>query len=289
MNFFHSLLLLFLLPLAVTAQSLQIQDGAILAEFSVSDSRKVYFSHGNLQYRASTKTWRFAEHQWDFVGTQEHDDMGNFGGNVVGSDNVNASKRYDGWIDLFGWGTSGYKGKKPYMTSVVANDYGDDDNAEMNFDWGVYNKISNGVDENKWRTLTHEEWDYLFYERPRFYYLYALGTVNDVKGLIVLPDNWSMLESPKFIYHGSYAENVYSVDEWLEMESKGAVFFPAAGCRAEGKIVNVTNDGFYWSKTTMGDGVMALAFDFDVVCEPGTERCPKYYGLSVRLVQDVKK
>ena len=27
------------------------------------------FSKGNLQYRASTNTWRFAEHQWDFVGS----------------------------------------------------------------------------------------------------------------------------------------------------------------------------------------------------------------------------
>lgn len=33
--------------------------------FSVAQYKKVYFSHGNLQYQASTNTWRFAENQWD--------------------------------------------------------------------------------------------------------------------------------------------------------------------------------------------------------------------------------
>lgn len=38
-------------------------DGVINALFSVSSTQKVYFSKGNLQYQASTKTWRFAENQ----------------------------------------------------------------------------------------------------------------------------------------------------------------------------------------------------------------------------------
>ena len=42
--------------------------GAINGLFSVSPSKQVYFSQGNLQYQASTNTWRFAEHQYDYVG-----------------------------------------------------------------------------------------------------------------------------------------------------------------------------------------------------------------------------
>ena len=42
--------------------------GAINGLFSVSGSRQVYFSRGNLQYQASTNTWRFAEHQYDYIG-----------------------------------------------------------------------------------------------------------------------------------------------------------------------------------------------------------------------------
>ena len=36
-------------------------------EFSVSATKKVYFSQGNLQYQASTKTWWFAERQYDYI------------------------------------------------------------------------------------------------------------------------------------------------------------------------------------------------------------------------------
>lgn len=45
-----------------------VPEGAINGLFSVSPSKKVYFSQGNLQYQASSNTWRFAEHQWNCVG-----------------------------------------------------------------------------------------------------------------------------------------------------------------------------------------------------------------------------
>jgi len=62
-----------------------------------------------LQYQASTDTWRFAEHQWDFVGD---DTDGNVFENDVKCNNALTSDSYDGWIDLFGWGT----GQKPTYT-----------------------------------------------------------------------------------------------------------------------------------------------------------------------------
>lgn len=51
--------------------------------FSVAADKQVTFSPGNLQYKASTSIWAFAENQYDFVG----------------SDNANISSTYDGWID----------------------------------------------------------------------------------------------------------------------------------------------------------------------------------------------
>ena len=42
--------------------------GLIKGEFSVSATQKVSFSQGNLQYRASTDTWRFAENQFVCIG-----------------------------------------------------------------------------------------------------------------------------------------------------------------------------------------------------------------------------
>ncbi len=67
-------------------------EGSLVGKFSVSSSKQVSFSKGNLQYQASTNTWRFAESQTDYIGAA----------------NKNISATYDGWIDLFGWGTSGY-------------------------------------------------------------------------------------------------------------------------------------------------------------------------------------
>ena len=85
--------------------------GSINGLFSVSATQQVYFSKGNLQYRASTNTWRFAEHQYD----------------CCGSNNQSVSSTYSGWIDLFGWGTSGYNHGavcyQPWSGGVNANNY----------------------------------------------------------------------------------------------------------------------------------------------------------------------
>ncbi len=132
-----------------------IPDGALPGLFSVSATKQVHFSQGNLQYQASTNTWRFAEHQYDYVGTQTADERGNYGGNVSGSDNRSISSTYSGWIDLFGWGT----GSNPTLSSTSYMDYG------TFVDWGG-NPISNGGNTvNQWRTLTIAEWNYLLNTR----------------------------------------------------------------------------------------------------------------------------
>ena len=46
-------------------------NGKLPGKFSVSATKVVCFSQGNLQYKASTNTWRFAEEQYDFVGDTE--------------------------------------------------------------------------------------------------------------------------------------------------------------------------------------------------------------------------
>lgn len=43
-----------------TMSTVNIVDGAIEAPFSVGNGKVVYFSQGNLQYNAATRTWRFA-------------------------------------------------------------------------------------------------------------------------------------------------------------------------------------------------------------------------------------
>ncbi|MBP5583772.1 MAG: hypothetical protein J6X43_07450 [Bacteroidales bacterium] len=237
----------------------------------MSDSTKVYFSQGNLQYQASTNTWRFTEHQWDFVG----------------NDNVNISEKYAGWIDLLGWGTSGYNGKNPYETILNFSDYGNGSNdiVGTNYDWGVYNKISNGRNlAGLWRTLTIYEWYYLINTRVNASNKKGIATVNGVNGLILLPDTWTLPDGMTFTCgtNGDFALNTYSASDWNKMEMNGAVFLPTVIDRAGGDIL-----GVYWSSSACGDKqAYCLFFSYKYL---GISSTPRAYRMAVRLVQDVKK
>ena len=136
-----------------------IPEGAVNGLFSVGEGRVVCFSRGNLQYQASTGTWRFAEQQHQYIGYSNSD---------IAAD-------YNGWIDLLGWGTSGWDGAgascQPWSSSDDYSTYGPVGEFNLtgdysNADWGVYCAIANGGGKaGLWRTLSREEWDYLFFSR----------------------------------------------------------------------------------------------------------------------------
>ena len=289
-------------------------EGAIKFAFSISKDKKVYFSQGNLQYQASTGTWRFAENQWDYVGTQTPDDNGHYGGTIEGSDNANISSTYDGWIDLFAWGTSGWNSKatayEPYSTSTAyynyypggANSYTKYDllGEYANADWGVYNAISNGGNQSGlWRTLTQSEWKYLLKSRENAFNRYGLATVNEIMGIILLPDDWTMPNDLAFVAGHNvwsnnldYTENTYSIEEWKQLEKNGAIFLPAAGSRYGTTVSNIGVYGCYNTSThnssseAMSSRVYYVNFgssSFSV-----SDMGARYSGYAVRLVQDVQ-
>ena len=272
-----------------------VDDGSIHAKFSIADNKYVYFSKGNLQYRASTNTWRFAENQWDYVGTQHGNVSWVNGGTVVGSDNSDISSSYSGWIDLFGYGTSGYI-EKPYNTSKSINNYRQWHIAGTNSDWGGFNVFSNAI--GPWRTLTNKEWDYLINRHSGL--LYGVASVNDVIGLVLLPDEWDLSASNFISQAEDWTSNVYSLQEWEEMQSLGAVFLPAAGYRKGTEVGrNFYDDfelreGFYWSSTGLDSPTFRpYQFRFASYARAHgghfiekTYFTDAYYGLSVRLVRD---
>ena len=256
-----------------------LPDGALPGLFSVSETQQVHFSKGNLQYQASTNTWRFAEHQYDYVGTQTSDGFGYYGGNVSGSDNRYISSTYSGWIDLFGWGT----GSNPTLSSSYSEDYG------TFVDWGS-NPISNGGNTaNRWRTLTQAEWEYLLNTRPGASSKLGSGNINGVGGLIILPDNWTLPSECSFTSgnassHNDWTRNSYTLSQWAQMETAGAVFLPAAGSRLGTNVANVGNIGYYWSSTPYyEDYAFNMGFDSRNLSATGISY--RGYGFSVRPVR----
>ena len=260
--------------------------GALPSAFSVSATKKVYFSQGNLQYQASTKTWRFAANQYDFIG----------------SGNQNISSTYSGWIDLFGYGTSGWNSGATYYlptsTSTTATGYlaKDLSGSYANADWGIYNAISNGGNKTKtWRTLTYTEWNYIFITRANATNLYSVGTVNSKPGLILLPDGWVLPSELSFTPKaGSYSTNTYSTTQWTKMANAGAVFLPAAGWRALKEYRDTSSGGSgkrgcyqtasYYSSST---NEYSYFVNFYSNSGPSVVNGLRSSGLSVRLVVDV--
>ena len=250
--------------------------GAIGSVFSVAANKQVFFSQGNLRYQASTNTWSFAEHQY----------------NRIGDNNSNISGSYEGWIDLFGWGTSGYNGKMPYTTYTTNTyyGYGTNDIAGTNYDWGVNNAISNGGNQaGQWRTLTNDEWAYLINTRTDAASKNGVAKVYGYEGLVLLPDEWTLPAGITFTSgaSGDYAQNTYSAEDWMKMEANGAVFLPAAGYRFNGTGVGyVDAAGHYWSSSARFD--IGANYLFLGRNEVKTNSGDRNSGKSVRLVKDVE-
>ena len=246
-----------------------LPEGALPGLFTINaDGDQVRFSMGNLQYQASTTTWRFAENQYV----------------IVGADNSNISSvTYTGLIDLFGWGT----GNNPMLISTDQYDY------QTFVDWGC-NAISNGGNAaNLWRTLSLDEWEYLCNNHQ-----YGTGNVNGMGGVILLPDSWTLPAGCSFTSGlanswNDWTRNSYTLAQWAEMEAAGAVFLPAAGARVNDmdvinmdQVDGVGEVGNYWSSTPLGGPSTAYGF-----CVTGSRFdargiSSRQLGYSVRLVRD---
>lgn len=246
------------------------KDGVLSGLFSVGENKKVRFSQGNLQFNAKKYEFRFAEHQWDTISEE---------------DNKNVSPTYDGWIDIFGYGTSGYMGCQPYESSMDYRQYPQQTIAGTNYDWGVYNPISNGGNkEGLWRTMTKDEWEYLLKKRPNAAKLNLKGTVNGVMGMILLPDDFyeKRIRIPIDSTPDNFTANTFSGDTWKTLEDAGAVFRPQ-------HIIGSTPNKSWKFSLSLNSWTSTSRSSYGVYYDAYTDwNNNYYYKYSVRLVQDVK-
>ena len=274
---------------------------------SVSDTSKVIFASGNLQYNANQEIWRFAEKPYETLGMY----------------NNLRSQLYDGWIDLFSLGCNGYEykpyeeGKFYYRPNIS---YGNvsvpiEELCKTNYDFGWYNKISNGGNQiQMWRMITNKEFKYLLETRDNANKLKTFATFNNVQGLILFPDEFQVPSIMKLIINSlSFEENVIDDAMWNILSAYGATFFPLTGYYSFYKNSYFPNiqsylsnevKAYYWTSTfcdipysnylqhlTFYDGNCKLSnfsrpFEYECSTYSGGE--DHRYAFAVRLVKDVK-
>ena len=200
--------------------------------------------------------------------------------------------------------------------------------SNMYYNYGTYmfstpqytsygSNVTNPIDLFDWNKTTGEEailsadeWLYLFRTRSNAEKLFTHATLNvnskEIKGLILLPDNWKTPEDIELktdfdmgvqwddefgIYvnredhFDAYSQNVLDEDQWETLEFKGAVFLPASGYAYNGSIKYVGTAGYYWTSTDGESGAIGFSFSGNSVnVQELKEGTPKIQGRSIRPV-----
>ena len=238
---------------------------ALPGMFSVGKNRHIQFSQGNLVCDISGETpkWGVYENQYGY-----------------------AAAYSSTLISLFTWGyDSDWSILASGTTNPTNKNLGGNNYLPKEKDWG--SQIGDG---KTWRTLTMEEWKYLFETRTNAKDKYGYATVGGVYGLIILPDIFT--DPLKNGGSGAFAPvattgydaNVYTTGgNWEAMEAAGAVFLPAAGYRDGISLSYVGDYGFYWSASyDTNNGPYGLTFYSSLVDPDASGNVA--IGKSVRLV-----
>lgn len=230
--------------------------GALPGEFSVSDTKKVHFSQGNLWYDGFE--FMFEENQYDF-----------------------ANQWKSNHISHFNW--------TPYIESAVLQNFfgygsisdifftnADETTASESFIVNV-----GGKEQKGWRTLSKDEWKYLFDVRKvkgnrGIGYSFSINiTYGDKKGLVLYPDDYS----------GSALapDTQYTVETF----PKDCLFLPAAGYR-DYNIEAIGAYGLYQSSSASTSlEAYCVKFLGDTV-KPDDYTGFRSFGYCVRLVTEAK-
>ena len=229
----------------------------LAGEFSVSSTKKVKFSKGNLRYASGT--WSFFDNQYDYY----------------------TSYSADAW-DKFCWSTS--------ATTYGMNTSTSSSTYSGNFvDWGA--TMGTG-----WFTLSSAEWTYLFNTRSASTVggtsngRYAKAKVNGVWGVILFPNTYTHpdgVTAPTGVNAAGdtgWNGNNYSSADWTKMESAGCVFLPGAGYRSGSSVYSPGIFGGYWSATPNGADAAYGLYYYSGYLDPAWNYS-RNHGLSVRLVQ----
>ena len=211
------------------------------ADVSIDATHSMKLSSGNLQYNPKDAIWRIAANQWDTVGKTNNEKIVN-GANC------------DEFIDLFGYGTSGYNNMYGYLHTSNDADYPTGDICKTQYDWGKYNTILSGSNttghaKGAFFTWTYNQTAYMLNTRTTGSTLngvadarFAAANVNGINGVLIFPDEYThpagvALPDKNSINQNNglkYSANTYSAADMAKMEAAGVAFLPSCGIRGYG-------------------------------------------------------
>ena len=254
-----------------------VREGIHVADFAVGYT-KVIFAPGNLQYNRFQNIFRIAEHQYDYIG--------------VDNERINDIS-YSGWIDLFGWGTSGYNNKYPYLSSTETEDYyGDSNIANTDYDWGQYNAISHDfykdTDKGFWRTPTRRECSDLIDNYDMIVLrIKEIAKSTDDAGAVFLPND---ILIPEDLEISHIQINECTLEQFNYLQAQGAVYLPRlSGMRSGTVFRDLDNDNAYWTSSISRENRKAYVYTSVFgITDMSIRDYYLYTGFSVRLVHDVK-
>lgn len=305
-----------------------------------SDNDKVIFAPGNLQWSYTNGgidstthsingagynlgTWRFAPKQYEVIGTANTNALGEPVEVQVNQYNtaiINSKffGDYQGWIDLFAWGGSGYGDSRPYYyTSHAYNNYKVyycENNILGNYDWGAFNTIYNPKTKvndpyGTWRMLDTNEWHYLLFNRGsgddtcRFSLVgIILPSNTTIYGMMIYPDNTTItaIRSIKADVNDNEINSSYRFDIseslFSQFDELGCAFLPCAGNMVYNRYNNAFGyqytNGHYWTDQAHTDfsyatGLYITSGGYKPYLKPNTYNAGLQF-LSVRLVRDVR-
>ena len=234
--------------------------GALAGEFSVSATKKVRFSQGNLvatiDATGAPTAWKFAANQYEYIGA-------NVANTKIGKE--------AGDVDLFGWSTDAASNNWGIHTKTSATNKFTNGNFK---DWGK--AVGDG---NTWRTLTTAEWQYLINKDGnenirKGKYKYGVTVCEKANCLILAPDD----------FEGTIAES-YDAAAWASAEAAGLVCLPAAGYRYGSNVSSVGDCGSYWSSTAYAENYAYFVSFVSYGVYPGTSD-DRSSGFGVRLITE---
>ena len=192
-------------------------DGVLPGVFSISDSKKVVFSRGNLYWNGSSFQFEGSQLMYDGLWNESH-------------------------VSHFYW------------TPEVRNAYGAEFDYDIDVEMLPEDVLFTNVDgftangeSNAWFTMTNEEWEYLLGESGADSRdgKCSFATVAGRKGWVIAPDN----------YTGTLKEK-YDAAEWPSAEEDGLVFLPFAGQRMTAdEMGDFETQGCYWSASLFLEAV----------------------------------